>query len=208
MARRNRSGNRREEPRGQGAARTGPERSAGYVKTGRAAATPHTGRAAGSRADSKLSHFDARGKARMVEVGAKPETDRRAVASGFVAMAAATARLIKAGRVEKGDVLGIARTAGLMALKRTAELIPLCHPVRVSGADLALAVTPRGVKIRAEVRGTDRTGFEMEALVAVTAAALTVYDMCKSVDRAMRIEAVQLEAKEGGKSGRWRRPRS
>jgi cyclic pyranopterin monophosphate synthase len=159
----------------------------------------------------RLSHFDAAGKARMVDVGPKPETARAAAASGFVAMSAATARLIAAGRVEKGDVLGIARTAGLMALKRTAELIPLCHPVRVSAADLALEVVTRGarpgVRIRAEVRGTDRTGFEMEALVAASTAALTVYDMCKSVERGMRITEVRLEEKRGGKSGTWTRSR-
>ena len=156
-------------------------------------------------AGRKLTHFDARGKARMIEVGEKPETARRAAASGFVSMSKGTAGLIKAGRVEKGDVLGIARTAGLMALKRTGELIPLCHPVRVSGADLELTVTDKGVAIRAEVRGTDRTGFEMEALVAVSAAALTVYDMVKSVERGMRIEHIQLDEKQGGKSGRWKR---
>lgn len=161
------------------------------------------------RRRSPLTHFDAAGKARMVDVGAKPETARLAAASGFVRMSAATARLIASGKVEKGDVLGIARTAGLMALKRTAELVPLCHPVRVSAADLSLEVAtggPRaGVRIRAEVRGTDRTGFEMEALVAVTAAALTVYDMCKSVERGMRIVDVRLDEKRGGKSGTWRR---
>ena len=161
------------------------------------------------RRRSPLTHFDAAGKARMVDVGAKPETARLAAASGFVSMSAATARLIASGKVEKGDVLGIARTAGLMALKRTAELIPLCHPVRVSAADLSLEVAARGprpgVRIRAEVRGTDRTGFEMEALVAVTAAALTVYDMCKSVERGMRIVNVRLDEKRGGKSGVWRR---
>jgi cyclic pyranopterin monophosphate synthase len=162
-----------------------------------------------ARRRSPLTHFDAAGKARMVDVGAKPETARLAAASGFVSMSGATARLIAAGKVEKGDVLGIARTAGLMALKRTAELVPLCHPVRVSAADLSLQVTTRGarpgVRIRAEVRGVDRTGFEMEALVAVSAAALTVYDMCKSVERGMRIVDVQLEEKAGGKSGSWRR---
>jgi len=163
-----------------------------------------------SRASPRLSHFDPAGKARMVDVGPKPETARAAAASGFVAMSAATARLIAAGRVEKGDVLGIARTAGLMALKRTAELIPLCHPVRVSAADLSLEVATTGrpgVSIRAEVRGTDRTGFEMEALVAVTTAALTVYDMCKSVERGMRIADVRLDHKSGGKSGTWQRSR-
>ena len=161
------------------------------------------------RRRSPLTHFDAAGKARMVDVGAKPETARVAAASGFVSMSAATARLIASGKVEKGDVLGIARTAGLMALKRTAELVPLCHPVRVSAADLSLEVAIRGprpgVRIRAEVRGTDRTGFEMEALVAVTAAALTVYDMCKSVERGMRIVDVRLDEKRGGKSGTWNR---
>lgn len=158
---------------------------------------------------SKLSHFDAAGKARMVEVGEKAETARVAVASGFVRSAPATARLIASGKVEKGDVLGIARTAGLMALKRTADLIPLCHPVRVSGADLELSVVKSGkrpgVRIRCEVRGTDRTGFEMEALTAVTVAALTVYDMCKAADRGMVIEEVKLDAKRGGKSGAWTR---
>ena len=164
---------------------------------------------AGKRAGADLTHFDESGKARMVEVGAKPETDRRAVATGFVAMTASTARRIAAGEVEKGDVLGIARTAGLMALKRTSEVIPLCHPVRVTGADLELTVVQGGkrpgVKIRCEVRGTDRTGFEMEALNGVCGAALTVYDMCKSVEREMVIESVRLDAKSGGKSGAWRR---
>jgi cyclic pyranopterin phosphate synthase len=144
----------------------------------------------------------------MVDVGDKPETARLAQASGFVAMSAATARRIAAGRVEKGDVLGIARTAGLMALKRTAELVPLCHPVRVSAADLALEVTTGrrpGVRIRAQIRGTDRTGFEMEALMAVSVAALTVYDMCKSVERGMQITDVRLDEKRGGKSGTWQR---
>lgn len=156
-----------------------------------------------------LTHFDRAGKARMVDVGAKPETERLAAASGFVAMEAATAERIAAGTVEKGDVLGIARTAGLMALKRTAELIPLCHPVRVSAADLTLEVATAGkrpgVAIRAEVRGVDRTGFEMEAMTAVTVAGLTIYDMCKSADRSMTIEAVRLDEKRGGKSGTWKR---
>ena len=156
----------------------------------------------------QLTHFDRAGKARMVDVGGKPETERLAAASGFVSMAAATAERIAAGTVAKGDVLGIARTAGLMAVKRTADLIPLCHPVRVSGVDLALEVVQGkrpGVRIRAEVRGVDRTGFEMEAMTAVSVAALTIYDMCKSADRSMVIEAVQLDEKRGGKSGTWRR---
>ena len=156
----------------------------------------------------RLTHFDRAGKARMVDVGAKPETARVAAASGFVSTSAETAGRIAAGAVEKGDVLGIARTAGLMAVKRTADLIPLCHPVRVSGVDLALEVVRGkrpGVRIRAEVRGVDRTGFEMEAMTAVSVAGLTIYDMCKSADRKMVIEAVQLDEKRGGKSGTWRR---
>jgi cyclic pyranopterin phosphate synthase len=169
------------------------------ARRGRAAAPP----------DGRLTHFDRSGKARMVDVGDKPETERRAVATGRVAMTAATARRVAAGRIEKGDVLGIARTAGLMALKRTSELIPLCHPVRVTGADLSLDVVASGrepgVRIRVEVRGRDRTGFEMEALTAVSAAALTVYDMCKAIEREMRITDVALVAKEGGKSGSWAR---
>jgi cyclic pyranopterin phosphate synthase len=155
----------------------------------------------------KLTHFDAGGVARMVDVGAKPETLRVAVASGAVEMAPATLRLVAAGRVGKGDVLGVARLAALGGLKRTAELIPLCHPLRVVGSDVALALDQkRGrVTIRAEVHAFDRTGVEMEAMTAVTIAALTVYDMCKAVDRGMRIVEVQLEEKSGGKSGVWKR---
>lgn len=156
-----------------------------------------------------LTHFDAAGKAHMVDVGGKPETERVAVASGFVAMSPATARRIAAGTVEKGDVLGIARTAGLMGLKRTAELVPLCHPIRVTAADLSLEVVPRGrpagVRIRAQVTGFDRTGVEMEAMTAVSVAALTVYDMVKAVERGMRITEIRLDEKRGGKSGTWRR---
>jgi cyclic pyranopterin monophosphate synthase len=156
---------------------------------------------------ARLSHLDAAGRARMVEVGTKPETARVAVASAEVTMAAATARLVAAGGAKKGDVLGAARLAGLMAVKRTAELIPLCHPLRVTHAviDLELVMRPRPhVAIRAEVAGLDRSGFEMEALTGAAVAALTVYDMCKAVDRGMEISS-RLEAKVGGKSGAWRR---
>ncbi len=154
---------------------------------------------------SRSSHFDDAGQARMVEVGAKPETAREAVASARVEMSAETAAMIEGGRVGKGDVLGVARLAGIQGLKRTAELIPLCHPLRLTGVDLDLEVVrePPAVAIRAAVRAVDRTGVEMEALTAVTVAALTVYDMCKSVDRAMRITDVKLEKKSGGKSGTW-----
>jgi cyclic pyranopterin phosphate synthase len=152
-----------------------------------------------------LTHFDAAGQARMVEVGQKPETAREAVATGAVELAPATAALVAAGKMGKGDVLGVARLAALQGLKRTAELIPLCHPVRVTGSDVELRLEGSRVLIRATVRAFDRTGVEMEALTAVTVAALTVYDMCKAVDRGMRIVDVQLEEKRGGKSGEWKR---
>jgi cyclic pyranopterin monophosphate synthase len=156
---------------------------------------------------ASLTHFDPGGAARMVDVGGKPETARVAVASGAVIMAPATLALVAAGTVGKGDVLGVARLAAIQGLKRTAELIPLCHPVRVVGTDVELAVDAARsrVTIRAEVRAHDRTGVEMEALTAVAVAALTVYDMCKAADRGMRIADIQLEEKRGGKSGTWRR---
>jgi cyclic pyranopterin phosphate synthase len=158
----------------------------------------------------RLTHFDAAGRARMVEVGEKPETAREAVASGRVDMAPATARRIAGGAIGKGDVLAVARLAGIGALKRTAELIPLCHPVRVTGVELDLEVArrPPSVRIRARVRAFDRTGVEMEALTAVAVAALTVYDMCKAIDRGMVIADVRLDEKRGGKSGEWQRKRT
>jgi cyclic pyranopterin phosphate synthase len=156
---------------------------------------------------SRLTHFDAAGSAHMVDVGAKAETLRVAVASGAVEMAPATLKEVAAGRVGKGDVLGVARLAALAGLKRTAELVPLCHPVRVVGSEVDVAMRNGRVEIRAEVRAFDRTGVEMEALTAVAVAALTVYDMCKAMDRGMRIVDVQLEEKSGGRSGTWRRGR-
>lgn len=157
---------------------------------------------------SELTHFDDQGRARMVDVGKKPETERVAVASGRVLMAAETAARIAAGQIGKGDVLGVARIAGIQGLKRTAELIPLCHPLRVTGVALELAVhtapTPC-VTIEATVRALDRTGVEMEALTAVSVAALTIYDMCKAIDRGMSIGELRLESKRGGKSGSWQR---
>jgi cyclic pyranopterin phosphate synthase len=155
----------------------------------------------------RLSHFDDAGAARMVEVGAKPETARQATASGRIVVAAATARAVRAGRIGKGDVLGVARLAGIQAAKRTAEWIPLCHPLRLTGVDLDLRVVGRAIAITATVRAFDRSGVEMEALAAVSAAALTVYDMCKAIDRGMVIEEVRLDDKRGGKSGVWTRPR-
>jgi cyclic pyranopterin phosphate synthase len=157
----------------------------------------------------KLTHFDDAGRARMVDVGEKKETAREAVATGRVLMKPETARLIASGKVEKGDVLGLARVAGIQGLKRTAELIPLCHPLRITGVEVELearpAEDPAGVWIRATVRAFDRTGVEMEALAAVSVAALSVYDMCKAVDRGMRITEIRLEEKSGGRSGTWRR---
>jgi cyclic pyranopterin phosphate synthase len=153
---------------------------------------------------SDLTHFDAEGRARMVEVGGKGETARVAVASGKVVLQPETAARIEAGQIGKGDVLGVARVAGIQGLKRTAELIPLCHPLRITGVDLDLRVEhgpPACVVIEAAVRAFDRTGVEMEALTAVSVAALTVYDMCKAIDRGMRIGEVRLKRKSGGKSG-------
>jgi cyclic pyranopterin phosphate synthase len=153
----------------------------------------------------RLTHFDDAGAARMVEVGGKPETARSAIARGTIAMAPATAAAITGGAIGKGDVLGVARLAGIGAAKRTADLIPLCHPLRLTGVDLDLAVTAAAVQITATVRAFDRSGVEMEALTAVAAAALTVYDMCKAIDRHMVISEILLVEKRGGKSGTWTR---
>ena len=154
---------------------------------------------------AKLTHFDEAGAAHMVEVGAKPETARVAIASGSIVMAPATARTIAAGRIGKGDVLGVARLAGIQAAKRAADLIPLCHPLRLTGVDVDLRVDGAVVRITATVRAFDRSGVEMEALAAVSAAALTVYDMCKAIDRGMVISDIRLDEKRGGKSGTWTR---
>ena len=150
-----------------------------------------------------FSHFDARGQAAMVDVGAKPVTERTATARVRVVMLPATASLIRSGGAKKGDVLGVARIAGIMAAKRTAELIPLCHPLPISALSLELTVAENTVEIAATVRTTGQTGVEMEAMTAASVAALTVYDMCKSVDRGMRIEALRLTHKAGGKSGEF-----
>ena len=153
-----------------------------------------------------LTHFDAAGRAAMVDVSAKPVSVRSATARARVTMQAGTLALIASGSAKKGDVLGVARLAGIMAAKRTAELIPLCHPLPIDAVSLDLAVDPTGpaVDIEATVRTTGRTGVEMEALTAASVAALTVYDMCKSADRGMRIEAVRVVHKAGGKSGEFR----
>ena len=153
---------------------------------------------------SGLSHFDDQGHAHMVDVSEKPVTARIAVARGAVKMTAATLAMITEGRAKKGDVLGVARLAGIMAAKKTSELIPLCHPLMISKVTVDLE--PEGedaVAIEATVTLNGRTGVEMEALTAVTVAALTVYDMVKAVDRGMRIEDVRLVHKAGGKSGEF-----
>ena len=155
-----------------------------------------------SSAGTSFTHFDEQGRAAMVDVSAKPETARVARARGRVVMAPETLARIREGEVGKGDVLGVARLAGIMAAKRTGELIPLCHPLMLSKVAVDLApAPPDAVEIEAEVALTGRTGVEMEALTAVTVAALTVYDMCKALDRGMRIEAVRLVHKSGGRSG-------
>jgi len=152
-----------------------------------------------------LTHFDETGKARMVDVTDKSETDRVAVAVARVVMRPETLALVVAGTAAKGDVLGVARLAGIMGAKRTAELIPLCHPLPITGVRLELTPDPAlpGVRIEAEVRTTGRTGVEMEALTAASVAALTVYDMLKAAEKSMRIEGVQVILKDGGKSGRY-----
>ena len=142
---------------------------------------------------------------KMIDVGGKDKTARTAVATARVRMLPATVRRIREGRVEKGDVLSAARLAGVMAAKRTPDLIPLCHPISLSAVSVELALSKEGVEIRSEVKTVDRTGVEMEALTAACAAALTVYDMLKGVDRGMQVERVQLEHKSGGRSGTWER---
>ena len=156
-----------------------------------------------SPSGASLSHVDETGKARMVDVGSKPDTERVAVARGSVAMRPETLDLIKSVGFEKGDVLGVARVAGIMAAKNTAQLIPLCHPLPLHQVtiDFELDEARSAVNLTATARTTAKTGVEMEAMTAVAVAALTIYDMCKSADRGMRIEGVRLVRKSGGKSG-------
>ena len=154
---------------------------------------------------SRLTHLDQKGEAHMVDVGDKAETVRVAVAEGHVVMQAETLAIVRDGEAKKGDVLGTARLAGIMAAKRAHELIPLCHPLLLSkiAVDLSIDEALPGVRVRAEVKLTGKTGVEMEALTAVSVACLTVYDMVKAVDRAMHIEGVRLVHKSGGKSGTY-----
>ncbi|WP_421709817.1 cyclic pyranopterin monophosphate synthase MoaC [Algihabitans sp.] len=152
---------------------------------------------------SDFTHFDAEGKAVMVDVGGKAETERSATAKGLVVMQPETLRRIQSGGVKKGDVLSVARLAGIMGAKRTPDLIPLCHPLALTSVKVDLRLLPErdAVEIEATCKLNGRTGVEMEALTAVSVAALTVYDMCKAVDRGMSIEQVRLTRKSGGKSG-------
>jgi len=151
---------------------------------------------------AKLSHFDEHGKSRIVDVSDKDRTLRHAVASGLVRMRAETVELIRDQTVDKGDVLAVARIAAMMGAKKTSELIPLCHPVRITSIDIDFSyVGPDTIKVLASVTGIDRTGLEMEAMTAVSIAGLTIYDMCKGIDREMTISEIQLEKKSGGKSG-------
>lgn len=154
---------------------------------------------------SGLTHFDAEGRAHMVDVSEKPVTARLAVARGHVVMSPATLEVITSGSAKKGDVLGVARLAGIMGAKKTADLIPLCHPLPITKVALELTPDPAlpGVRVEATVKTSGQTGVEMEALTAVTTACLTIYDMLKAVEKSMRIDGIALVLKEGGKSGRY-----
>lgn len=154
---------------------------------------------------SGFTHITDDGDAHMVDIAAKPETKRIAIATGHVRMQPETLEMIRQGDARKGDVLAVAQVAGIMAAKKTADLVPLCHPLSLTHVGLTLAAVDTGVAIRAEVHTTGKTGVEMEALTAVSVAALTVYDMVKAVDRGMVIETIQLERKSGGASGVWER---
>ncbi|MBO0752671.1 MAG: cyclic pyranopterin monophosphate synthase MoaC [Bradyrhizobiaceae bacterium] len=151
-----------------------------------------------------LTHIDAGGAARMVDVSPKRATERVAVAAGFVRMSAATLELVLSGNARKGDVLGAARIAGIMAAKKTHELIPLCHPLAIAKAEVDITPQSGGLAVKATVKVTGQTGVEMEALTAVSIACLTVYDMIKAVERGVTIEAIHLIEKRGGKSGHYR----
>ena len=152
---------------------------------------------------NRLSHVDAKGRIRMVDVGAKPVADREAVARGTMAMSVAARKQIRAGAVKKGDPLQAARLAGIMAAKKTSELIPLCHPLVLTHVSVELTATRTGYAVEARVRTSGQTGVEMEALTAVAVAALTLYDMVKAVDKTMTISDIELVEKKGGRSGHY-----
>jgi cyclic pyranopterin phosphate synthase len=153
----------------------------------------------------RLTHVDERGAARMVDIAGKPITHRRAVAQALIRMSPETLAMIADGQVPKGDAIAVARVAGIMAAKRTSDLIPLCHPLALTHVSVDFEPVSDGVRITAAVETNDVTGVEMEALTAASVAALTLYDMCKSVDRGMTVDNLGLVLKEGGKSGRWSR---
>lgn len=155
---------------------------------------------------NQLTHLDSDGKARMVDIGGKAETRRVAVASGFIAMSAAALAAIRDGEVPKGDVLATARIAGIMAAKKCAELIPLCHPLALDSVTVDFALEECGVRVTASASLSGRTGVEMEAMAATSIALLTIYDMAKAIDKAMVIGEVRLLSKTGGKSGDWKAP--
>jgi cyclic pyranopterin phosphate synthase len=155
---------------------------------------------------SDLTHLDEAGAARMVDVGHKPATERRAVAGGRIAMSREAAAAIRDGAVAKGDVLAVARIAGIMAAKRTAHIIPLCHPLPLTSVEVALTIEDDGVAVTATATTTGQTGVEMEAMVAASTALLTLYDMAKAMDKGMIIQFVRLLSKTGGKSGDWFAP--
>lgn len=152
-----------------------------------------------------LTHTDAAGRLRMVDISGKSVTTRVATAGCFVAMATPTLEALATGGLEKGDAITVARVAGIMAAKRTSELIPLCHPLSLTDVDVEIRIEGDGVHVEATAKTADRTGVEMEAMVAVSVAALTLYDMCKGSDKSIVIEEVKLLAKSGGKSGDWKR---
>jgi cyclic pyranopterin phosphate synthase len=161
-----------------------------------------------SAAPKTLTHFDEAGRARMVDVGEKETTKRVAIATGRIEMAPETATIVKEGRAAKGDVLGVAQVAAIMAAKKTHELVPMCHPLLLTRIEVGFTVEDAAVAITARVETRGQTGVEMEALTAVSVAALTIYDMVKAVDRGMTIGEVRLEHKEGGRSGVWERTAS
>jgi len=158
-----------------------------------------------SDSESQLTHVDEAGAVRMVDVGQKPVSKRSAVAVGHVVLQPRTIELLRAGELQKGDALAVARIAGIAAAKRTPDLIPLCHPIAITGVDVVVDLVTDGVAISAEVRTADRTGIEMEALTSVSVAALNIIDMVKAVDRGAHIRDVRIEYKSGGASGTWER---
>jgi cyclic pyranopterin phosphate synthase len=159
------------------------------------------------RKSAPLTHLDSKGQARMVDVSHKPETQREAIAQGCIYMKKKTLKLITDRKITKGDVLGVSRIAGIMAAKKTSEIIPLCHPLKLSSIEIDFSInkTLGKITVMACVKNTGQTGVEMEALTAVCIAALTIYDMCKAVDRGITITDIMLLEKRGGKSGEWKR---